>query len=142
MTPTLVNTSNPQPVIEDKKLRAILEKVKAGERLGYQDGVTMFRSSDLLSLGYMANLQRERWHGNVTYFNVNRHINPTDVCVASCRLCAFGKKAKDPTSYTMSMEQVWESAGKGYAEAVSEFYIVGGVLPELNPDLVLQKISG
>ena len=59
----------------------------------------------------MANLVRERLHGNVTYFNVNRHINPTDVCVASCRLCAFGKKAKDPTSYTMSLEQVWETAG-------------------------------
>ena len=142
MTPTLVNASIPQPVIEDKKLRPILEKVKAGERLGYQDGVTMFRSSDLLSLGYMANLQRERWHGNVTYFNVNRHINPTDVCVASCRLCAFGKKAKDPTSYTMSMEQVWESAGKGYAEAVTEFHIVGGLHPELTLDWFCEMISG
>ncbi len=73
----------------------------------------MYRSPDILALGYMANLVRERLHGDVTYFNVNRHINPTDVCVASCRLCAFGKRAKDPNSYTMSMEQVWEIAGKG-----------------------------
>src|SRR3954447_14081804 len=142
MTPTSVNASIRLPEIEDKKLRPILEKVKAGERLSYQDGVAMFRSSDLLSLGYMANLQRERWHGNVTYFNVNRHINPTDVCVASCRLCAFGKKAKDPTSYTMSMEQVWESAGKGYAEAVTEFHIVGGLHPELTLDWFCQMIAG
>ena len=60
----------------------------------------------------MANFVRERLHGDTTYFNVNRHINPTDVCVASCRLCAFGKKAKDPNAYTMSLEQVWEVAGQ------------------------------
>ena len=76
-------------------------------------------------------------HGDTTYFNVNRHINPTDVCVASCRLCAFGKQRQDPKSYTMSLEQVWEVAGKGWSEAVTEFHIVGGLHPELNPRLVL-----
>ena len=131
-----------RPQIEDRKLRPILEKVEARERLSFNDGVTMYRSPDLLSLGYMANLVRERWHGDVTYFNVNRHINPTDVCVASCRLCAFGKKAKDPNSYTMSMEQVWEMAGKGYAEAVTEFHIVGGLHPELTLDWFCEVIAG
>ena len=67
----------------------------------------LYRSADLLGVGYLANIVRERKSGNVTYFNVNRHINPTDVCVASCRLCAFGKKAKDPKAYTMSLDQVW-----------------------------------
>ena len=128
--------------IEDRQLRPILEKVEARERLSFEDGVTMYRSSDILSLGHMANLVRERWHGDVTYFNVNRHINPTDVCVASCRLCAFGKKAKDPNSYTMSMEQVWEIAGKGYAEAVTEFHIVGGLHPELTLDWFCDMIAG
>ncbi|MFL6462797.1 MAG: aminofutalosine synthase MqnE [Bryobacteraceae bacterium] len=131
-----------RPQIEDRKLRPILEKVEAREQLSFEDGVTMYRSSDILSLGYMANLVRERWHGDVTYFNVNRHINPTDVCVASCRLCAFGKKAKDPNSYTMSMEQVWEMAGKGYAEAVTEFHIVGGLHPELTLDWFCEMIVG
>ena len=128
--------------LEDTKLRPIRAKVEAGERLSYDEGLTMFRSPDILGLGYMANLVRERMHGNVTYFNVNRHINPTDVCVASCRLCAFGKKAKDPSSYTMSLEQVWEMAGKGYAEAVTEFHIVGGLHPELTLDWFCQMISG
>ena len=73
------------PSIEDQSLKPILRKVEAGERLSLEDGVTMYRSADLLALGYMANLVRERLHGDVTYFNVNRHINPTDVCVASCR---------------------------------------------------------
>jgi aminodeoxyfutalosine synthase len=131
-----------RPQIEDRRLWPIFEKVEARERLSFEDGVAMYRSSDILSLGYMANLVRERWHGDVTYFNVNRHINPTDVCVASCRLCAFGKKAKDPNSYTMSMEQVWEMAGKGYAEAVTEFHIVGGLHPELTLDWFCEMIAG
>ncbi len=130
------------PAIDDRRLKTILEKVEAGVRLSYEDGVTMFRSPDILGLGYMANIVRERMHGNITYFNVNRHINPTDVCVASCRLCAFGKKAKDPTAYTMSLEQVWDVAGKGYAEAVTEFHIVGGLHPELNLDWFCQMIAG
>src|SRR5690349_23339450 len=130
------------PVIEDARLRPILQKVESGDRLSYEDAVTMYRSSDILALGYMANLVRERLHGDVTYFNVNRHINPTDVCVASCRLCAFGKKAKDPNSYTMSLEQVWEVAGKGYAEAVTEFHIVGGLHPELTLDWYCEMIAG
>jgi aminodeoxyfutalosine synthase len=130
------------PQIEDRRLRPILEKVEAGVRLSYEDAIAMFRSVDLLALGFMANLVRERLHGDVTYFNVNRHINPTDVCVASCRLCAFGKRAKDPKAYTMSLEQVWEIAGKGYAEAVTEFHIVGGLHPELTLDWYCEMISG
>ena len=128
--------------IEDSRLRAIWDKVTAGARLSYDDGIAMFRSPDILALGAMANVVRERLHGDTTYFNVNRHINPTDVCVASCRLCAFGKKAKDPHSYTMSLEQVWETAGKGYAEAVTEFHIVGGLHPELSLDWFCQMIAG
>ncbi|HEX4770952.1 MAG TPA: aminofutalosine synthase MqnE [Bryobacteraceae bacterium] len=130
------------PHIDDPRLVSILEKVEARERLTYEDGVAMYHSADLLALGWMANRVRERLHGNVTYFNVNRHINPTDVCVASCRLCAFGKRVKDPTAYTMSMEQVWEVAGQGYAEAVTEFHIVGGLHPELGIDWFCEMISG
>ena len=98
--------------------------------------------SDILALGYMANLVRERLHGDITYFNVNRHINPTDVCVASCRLCAFGKRAKDPKAYTMSLEQVWHVAGEGWTEAVTEFHIVGGLHPELTLDWYCEMLRG
>ncbi len=131
-----------RPEIEDPRLEPILRKVERGERLSYEDGVAMYRTADILALGFMANIVRERLHGDTTYFNVNRHINPTDVCVASCRLCAFGKKAKDPHAYTMSMEQVWEVAGKGYAEAVTEFHIVGGLHPELSLEWFCEMIAG
>src|SRR6202795_3234567 len=102
-----------QVVFEDARLKPILERVEAGVRLSYEDGVGMYRSPDILALGYLANLVRERLHGSKTYFNVNRHINPTDVCVASCRLCAFGKQVRDPKAYTMSLEEVWQRAGEG-----------------------------
>ena len=77
---------------DDANLRPIAAKVQAGERLSFEDGVALYRSGDILAVGWLANLVRERMHGNTAYFNVNRHINPTNVCVASCRLCAFGRK--------------------------------------------------
>ena len=131
-----------QPIINDPRLKAILEKVQQRTRLSFEDGVTLYRSSDLLSIGYMANIVRERMHGNVTFYNVNRHINPTDVCVASCRLCAFGKKARDPKAYTMTFDQVWETAGRGWSEAVTEFHIVGGLHPELTLDWYCEMLRG
>jgi len=127
---------------EDARLQSIEEKVHSGERLDRADGVALYRTADLLAVGYLANLVREKLHGNITYFNVNRHINPTDVCVASCRLCAFGKKAKDPRAYTMSLEQVWERAGHGSADGATEFHIVGGLHPELTLDWYCQMLKG
>jgi len=130
------------PVFEDTRLEPVLRKVNEGQRLSFEDGLTLYRSPDLLGVGWMANAVRERLHGNTTYFNVNRHINPTDVCVASCRLCAFGKRAKDPKAYTMSLEQVWETAGRGWSEAVTEFHIVGGLHPELTLDWYCEMLRG
>ena len=130
------------PHVDDPRLRPVAEKVQAGERLDFDDGLALYRSPDLLTIGYLANRVRERLNGNVTYFNVNRHINPTDVCVAACKLCAFGKQARDPKAYTMSLEQVWHVAGQGYTEAVSEFHIVGGLHPELTLDWYCEMIRG
>src|SRR6059058_3527442 len=99
-----------QAHFEDSRLKSIRDKVEGGVRLSFEDGIALNRTSDLLGLGYLANGVRERLHGSKTYFNVNRHINPTDVCVASCRLCAFGKRVRDPKAYTMSLEEVWHRA--------------------------------
>ncbi len=131
-----------QPIIDDQRLKPILEKVQAGVRLSFEDGVALYRSPDILSVGYLANLVRERLHGNVTYFNVNRHINPTDVCVASCRLCAFGKRVRDPKAYTMSLDQVWTRAAEGWTESITEFHIVGGLHPELTLDWYCEMLRG
>src|SRR5436305_304352 len=127
---------------DDPRLTPIRQKVEAGERLSFDDGVALYRTNDILAVGYLANIVRERLHGNRTYFNVNRHINPTDVCVASCRLCAFGKKVRDPKAYTMSLEEVWHKAGEGWSEAVTEFHIVGGLHPQLSLDWFCQMLRG
>src|SRR3954453_20880393 len=131
-----------QTVIDDRRLLPVRDKVIAGERLSSEDGLALFRTTDILSLGYLANIVRERLHGHTTYFNVNRHINPTDVCVASCRLCAFGKRVSDPKAYTMSLDEVWHRAGEGYTEAVTEFHIVGGLHPQLTLDWFCQMLRG
>ena len=131
-----------QPIIDDPRLKPILGKVEAGERLSFEDGLTLYRTPDILTVGYMANLVRERMHGNVTYFNVNRHINPTDVCVASCRLCAFGKRVRDPKAYTMSLDEVWARAAEGWSESITEFHIVGGLHPELTLDWYCEMLRG
>ena len=130
------------PVFDDPRLLPICQRVEAGERLNGDDGLILYRTPDLLGVGWMANQVRERLHGNKTFFNVNRHINPTDVCVASCKLCAFGKKAKDPTAYAFSLEEIWERAGRGHAEGVTEFHIVGGLHPELSLDWYCDMLRG
>src|SRR5499427_4948188 len=131
-----------QVVIEDRRLLPIRDKVEAGQRLSLEDGAALFRSNDILAIGHLANVVRERLHGDTTYFNVNRHINPTDVCVASCRLCAFGKRVRDPKAYTMSLDEVWHRAGEGWSEAVTEFHIVGGLHPELTLDWYCEMLRG
>ncbi len=75
--------------VNDARLQPVAAKVLAGERLNAEDGLALYESHDLLAVGWLANFVREKKHGNVTYFNVNRHINPTNVCVAHCKLCAW-----------------------------------------------------
>jgi len=126
----------------DPRLEPIAAKVLAGERLSFDDGLTLYGSSDVLAVGWLANHVRERLHGDLTYFNVNRHINPTNVCVAACKLCAFGRKKGDPAGYTMALEEAFETAASGYSEAVTEFHIVGGLHPDLPLQYFLDLVRG
>jgi len=128
--------------VEDAALRPIAEKILAGQRLDFADGVALYESHDLLALGYLAHHVRERRHGMRTYFNVNRHINPTNVCVASCKLCAFGRKPGSPGAYTMALEEALRTAGENWSEAVTEFHIVGGLHPDLPFDYYLDLLRG
>jgi aminodeoxyfutalosine synthase len=129
-------------LIEDSKLERIAEKVLAGGRLSFDEGVALYESGDLLALGYLANHVREKLHGKRTYFNVNRHLNPTNVCVASCRLCAFGRKPDAPAAYTMALEKAFRIAGEDWTEAVTEFHIVGGLHPDLPFQYYVDLIRG
>ena len=126
----------------DSALEPIATKLAQGERLNFDDGITLYRSADLLAVGWLANYVRERMHGDIAYFNVNRHINPTNVCVASCRLCAFGRKKGEAGTYTMALEEAWETAGQGLTEAVTEFHIVGGLHPDLPFEYFMDLVRG
>jgi aminodeoxyfutalosine synthase len=127
---------------DDPRIETIAQKVFAEERLSFEDGLTLYGTGDVLAVGWLANYVRERMHGDLTYFNVNRHINPTNVCVAACRLCAFGRKKGDPAGYTMALEEAWETAASGYTEAVTEFHIVGGLHPDLPFEYFLDLVRG
>lgn len=127
---------------DDPRLEPIAAKVLAGKRLDFGEALALYRSHDVLAVGWLAHQVRTRLHGNTAYFNVNRHINPTNVCVAACRLCAFGRKKDTPGAYTMALDQAFETAASGYSEAVTEFHIVGGLHPDLPFEYFLDLVAG
>jgi aminodeoxyfutalosine synthase len=129
-------------LITDQRLAPIAAKVLHGERLSQEDGVALYRSPDLLAVGWLANHVREKRHGNVTYFNVNRHINPTNVCVAHCKLCAFGRDPSAPGAYTFALEEIYQRAEQGVREGATEFHMVGGLHPDLPFEYFLDMIRG
>src|ERR1700719_2893868 len=129
-------------IITDQRLKPIADKVMTGERLDAADGIALYRSPDLLAVGWLANHVREQRHGNVTYFNVNRHINPTNVCVAHCKLCAFGRDPNAPGAYTFALEEIYQRAEKGVREGATELHIVGRPHPDLTFEHFLELIRG
>ena len=128
--------------ITDHRLKPVAQRVLAGDRLGIDDGITLYRSPDLLAVGWLANHVREKRHGGVTYFNVNRHINPTNICVAHCKLCAFGRDAGAPGAYSYALDEIYQRAEQGVREGATEFHIVGGLHPDLSFDYFLELIRG
>ncbi|HXX72003.1 MAG TPA: aminofutalosine synthase MqnE [Candidatus Acidoferrum sp.] len=128
--------------IIDARLAPIADKVLANTRLTSEDGLTLFQSHDLLAVGWLANHVREQRHGDVCYYNINRHINPTNVCVAHCKLCAFGRSPEAAGAYTFSLEEVFARAREGVAQGATELHIVGGLHPDLPFDHYLDLIRG
>ena len=94
--------------IEQAGLGDILAKVKAEERLSLEDGKRLFECPDILAVGYLANIVRERKNGNVAYFIYNQHINYSNVCTNLCKFCAFGKEKGHEQAYEMSIEDIKE----------------------------------
>jgi aminodeoxyfutalosine synthase len=128
--------------ISDARLEPVARKVLAGERLEAADGLALYESHDLLAVGWLANHVREARHGDACYYNINRHINPTNVCVAHCRLCAFGRSPDQAGAYTYALDEVWQRAAEGVAGGATEFHIVGGLHPDLPFDYYLDLIRG
>ena len=104
--------------------------------------MALYRSPDLLAVGWLANHVREARHGDVCYYNVNRHINPTNVCVAHCRLCAFGRDPDAAGAYTYALEEIWQRADEGVRAGATEFHMVGGLHPDLPFEYFLDLMRG
>src|SRR5207249_6617814 len=113
------------------RIAAVREKVEAGQRLSFDDGVFLYEEADLFTLGELANLVRERKNGDFTYYNVNTHINPTNVCVYRCTFCAFRADLKSPKGYVMTDEQILERAAEAERKGATELHIVGGLHHQL-----------
>src|SRR5207253_3455692 len=116
---------------DDVCLAAIRAKIDAGDRLSFDDGVFLEEHADLFTLGELANLVRERKNGRFTYYNVNTHLNPTNVCVYRCTFCAFRADLKSPKGYVMSDEQILERAADADRRGATELHIVGGLHHQL-----------
>lgn len=106
---------------------SIREKVEAGVRLSFEDGLALEACDDWLALGALANQVRERINGNFGYFNVNTHINPTNVCVYKCDFCAFRADLDDPRAYVMDEAQIARRASQAHERGATELHIVGGL---------------
>jgi len=115
----------------DKRLEEAADRVEAGERLSFEDGIALFETDDLNGLGRLADSVRRRKHGKTTYYNVNRHFNHTNICVADCKFCGFYRRGRDEDSYTHSVEDAVRIAGEAVAEGATELHIVGGLNSKL-----------
>jgi aminodeoxyfutalosine synthase len=135
-------TLDPQTFPAD--LQGIAAKVLGGVRLDEADALTCLTTPNVLHLGQLAHHVRTKLHGNVTYFNINRHINPTNVCVYTynCKFCSFAAMKDEPHAWAMSHEQIYEKAAAQGGNRVTEFHIVGGLHPDIGLDWYLEMLRG
>ncbi|MAT13166.1 MAG: aminofutalosine synthase MqnE [Rhodopirellula sp.] len=111
------------PILAD-----IRKKVENGDRLSLEDGLVLYQDdTPLQEVGELANIVRERINGNVAYYNINTHLNPTNVCVYRCNFCAFRADLRSERGYVMSDEQILQRGSEAIANGCTEMHIVGGL---------------
>jgi aminodeoxyfutalosine synthase len=125
----------------DQALESVREKVLAGRRLSFEDGVALYRTHDLVGLGQLANHVREERHGDAAYFVWNTHINHTNVCVATCDFCAFAAKPGEARGYTMALDDIFRNV-ESLPRSVREVHIVGGLHNELPFSYFTEMLRG
>lgn len=128
--------------IEQAGLGSILTKVRAGERLSVEDGRRLYSHPDILALGYLANIVRERINGNKAFFIYNQHINYSNICTNLCKFCAFGKEKGHALAYEMTVAEVQEKVRQRLDEPIREIHMVGGIHPDLPFSYYLDLLRG
>ncbi len=130
-----MNTAQIQVLVdaqEDLTLKVIGQKILQNERISFADGVALFEKSSLPYVGALANWKRNELHGDLTYFNRNFHIEPTNVCVFSCKFCSYSKLyAHKEEGWELTIDQMMDIVKSYDGKPVTEVHIVGGVHPKL-----------
>jgi aminodeoxyfutalosine synthase len=137
MTTGLLSPTSIAARAERAGLGEIAEKVFNSERLTREDGLALYQAPDLHLVGALANHVRERLHGDRAYFNVNQHINYTNICNKLCRFCAFQRLPKQEGAYVMSPEVIAGKIREQLSEPVTEVHMVAGIHPKLDYDYYL-----
>jgi aminodeoxyfutalosine synthase len=132
-----------QARLAEARLLDIAAKLEREERLTLQDGIRLFECDDLLAVGWLANREREKRHGQKTYFNYNLRIEATNVCVASCLFCSFARLQPGmPGAYTMTLEEAWDKLRQRADQPLTELHIVNGLHPDLPFDYYTELLRG
>lgn len=110
-------------------LASISAKVDAGIRLSEEDALFLFHSPDLFAIGALADRVNRRKNGSLVYYNVNRHVNPTNICAMSCKFCAYSRKPGEEGGYEYSVEEILDKVGAAAKQGAREIHMVGGLHP-------------
>jgi len=119
----------------------IKKKAEAGERLSFEEGVTLFRDADLHQLGQLADRVREKKVGKRASYVLNRYLNYSNVCILSCQFCAFARKKREPGTFELSVDEMMGEASKAVAAGATEIHIVGGLHPSLPYSFYLEMLK-
>ncbi|MBW1940797.1 MAG: aminofutalosine synthase MqnE [Deltaproteobacteria bacterium] len=125
----------------DNRLIEIKEKIFSGRRLDFEDGLALYKSPDLIGIGFLADYMRRRRHGDKAYYVYNQHLNYTNVCINHCLFCAFSRKKGETGSYTFSIEDVKKRLLERIDEPVRELHVVGGLNPSIPFEFYVDMIK-
>lgn len=128
--------------IQQAGFASILEKIEAGERLSFEDGLSLYNSDEILAIGYLANLVRNRINGDQAFFIYNQHVNYSNICTNLCKFCAFGKDKEHDLAYEMSVDEVKQKVRERLEEPITEIHMVGGIHPDLPFEYYLELLRG
>ena len=136
--------AEPRLAPADRAVSRIADKVFGGERLTREDGIALFDSHDLLTIGKLADWANRSKNGDRVFFAANQHLNPTNVCIlrATCVFCSFARRPKEDGAYTMTLEEAFQEAALAHDVPVREFHIVGGLHPKLPLSYYEELIRG
>jgi aminodeoxyfutalosine synthase len=122
-------------------LKPVREKVLSGKRLTRQDAVALFRSGDVFTIGRLASAVAEKKNGRNSYFVINRHINPTNICVNRCKFCAFSRSKGEKGAFELTIDEIIQKLSEGEHGRIREVHIVGGLHPEWPFEHYLTMVS-